>query len=101
MRRQLEEIARSQHVMRFQQPGNINDLTTNIVPLLQKHLDNILELLRTAHSIRLLEVDYPELVRDPQTGASRVADFLGEERLPRREAMQTVVKPQLHRQRSA
>ena len=101
MRRPLEEIARSQHVMRFQQQGNTADLETNVVPLLQKHLDSTFDLLRQASNVRMLEVDYPALVRDPQAGANRIADFLGDERVPQRQAMPKVVKPQLHRQRSA
>ena len=100
MRRPLEEVARSQHVMRFQQQGKTDDLATNVVPLLQKHLDSTLDLLRRAPGIQMLEVDYPELVRDPQAWAARVADFLDDGRLPQRQAMSEVVKPQLHRQRS-
>jgi LPS sulfotransferase NodH len=49
----------------------------------------------------LLEIDYPTLVRDPVAGALRIAEFLGDERVPQRQAMPNVVKPQLHRQRSA
>jgi hypothetical protein len=41
------------------------------------------------------------LANDPQAGASRIADFLGGERVPLREALPAVVKPQLHRQRSS
>lgn len=101
MRRPLEEIARSQHVMRFQQQGNTADLEANVIPLLQKHLDTTFDILRQAPGIKVLEVDYPALVRDPQAGADRIAEFLGNERVPQREAMHGVVKPQLHRQRSS
>ncbi len=101
MCRPLGEVARSQQIMRFKQQGNPADLEANVVPLLQKHLNNTFDLLRQAPNIRLLEVDYPALVRDPQAGASRIADFLGDERVPQRQSMPGVVKPQLHRQRSA
>ena len=101
MRRPLEEIARSQHVMRFRAQGHTADLAANVVPLLQKHLDSTWDLLRQAAGVSVLEIDYPELVRDPQAGADRIAHFLGEELLPQRHAMAKAVAPQLHRQRSS
>jgi hypothetical protein len=56
---------------------------------------------RAVPRVSLLEIDYPTLVRDPEAGAKRIADFLGDERVPQRQDMPKVVKPQLHRQRSA
>ena len=66
----------------------------------QKHAPEVLAVLRQHARVSLLEVDYPALVREPQTWAARIAEFLGEDRLPQRAAMSGVVKPQLHRQRS-
>ncbi len=100
MRRPLTEVARSQQVMRFGKPGTPGDLE-DILPLLEKHWEGAIQLLGRVPENGLLEVDYPSLVRDPLAWVGRLVAFMGEESLPQRDQMASVVKPQLHRQRSA
>ena len=99
MRRPLEEIARSQHRMRFGTPGDPADLAAKVVPLLEKHLATTLDLLRRAPQISLLEIDYPALIGDPAPILAQIVDFLGPANLPHAVAMAGVVDARLHRQR--
>ncbi|MFN0076542.1 MAG: sulfotransferase [Prosthecobacter sp.] len=99
MTRPVQEVVASQWQM-LEHKGT-NPKTEHLETAQQKHALEILTVLRQHPRVSLLEVEYPALVRDPQAGANRIAEFLGNERLPQRQAMPAVVKPQLHRQRSA
>lgn len=100
MRRPLEEVARSQQIMRFGKLGTNDDLA-GIRALLEKHWESTLLLLGKVPKNHVMEVDYPSLVRDPLAWRSRLVAFLGEDALPQSDLMASVVKPQFHRQRSA
>ena len=101
MTRPVQEVVASQWQMLEHKGTNPKTEREHLETAQQKHALEILTLLRQHPRVSLLEIEYPELVRDPQAGASRIADFLGGERVPLREALPAVVKPQLHRQRSA
>ena len=49
--------------------------------------------------MKFIEIDYPALVRDPQSIVSRLVQFLGAAQLPNETAMAAVVDPSLHRQK--
>lgn len=98
MRRPLEEIARSQHRMRFGSPGDPADIAAKVVPLLDKHLTATLDLLRGSPQVRLLEIDYPALIRDPAPVLAQLANFLGPATLPHADAMAAVIDARLYRQ---
>jgi hypothetical protein len=100
MTRPVQEVVASQWQMLEHKGTNPKTEREHLETAQQKHALEILTLLRKHPRVSLLEIEYPELVRDPQAGASRIADFLGGERVPLREALPAVVKPQLHRQRS-
>lgn len=101
MKRPVQEIVASQWKMLEHKGTNPKTEREHLEQAQQKHALEVLEILRKHKRVSLLEVDYPALVRDPQAEASRIADFLGDDRVPQRSAMPAVVKPQLHRQRSA
>jgi len=101
MKRPVQEIVASQWKMLEHKGTNPKTEREHLEAAQQKHALEVLEVLRKHARVSLLEVDYPELVRDPQAGANRLAEFLGEERVPKSSAMAGVVKPQLHRHRSA
>ena len=101
MTRPVQEIVASQWKMLEHKGTNPKTEREHLEQAQQKHALEVLEILRQHKRVSLLEVDYPALVRDPQAGASRIAEFLGDERVPKRSAMPGVVKPQLHRQRIA
>ena len=96
MRRPLDEIARSQHRMRFGTAGDDADIAAKVVPLLDKHLTATLDLLHRNPQISLLEIDCPALIRDPAPALAQITSFL---HLPHPEAMPGVIDARLHRQR--
>lgn len=101
MTRPVQEVVASQWKMLEHKGTNPKTEREHLETAQQKHALEVLSVLRNHSRVSLLEVDYPELVRDPQAGARRIAEFLGDERVPQRRSMPGVVKPQLHRQRSA
>ena len=99
MRRPLEEIARSQHRMRFGSPGDPADIAAKVVPLLDQHESATLELLHRSPQVDLLEIDYPALIQDPAPALAQIVQFLGPAALPQADAMAGVIDARLHRQR--
>jgi predicted AlkP superfamily phosphohydrolase/phosphomutase/tetratricopeptide (TPR) repeat protein len=99
MRRPLEEIARSQHRMRFGAPGDAAEIAAKVVPLLDKHLTATLDLLHSSPQVSLLEVDYQALIRNPAPVLAQLVNFLGPVTLPHADLMAAVVDARLHRQR--
>ncbi len=100
MTRPTQEVVASQWVMLQHKGINTKTERAHLEQSQQKHASDILTMLRKHPRISLLEVDYPDLVSEPESWAQRIADFLGEKRLPWREAMPRVVQKSLHRQRS-
>ena len=66
---------------------------------LRAHREEIRRWAQAAPHIDGLEIDYPELVREPSAAISRLVEFLGQERLPNEKKMTVVVDPALHRRR--
>jgi len=56
--------------------------------------------LKAALYMKLAEIVYPTLVREPLPQISRIINFLGKDRLPSSEKMATVVDPTLYRKRA-
>ncbi len=101
MHRPVEEVAASQLKMlqrRF--PAKTHASPVKMAESLRTHRDETLKLLRRIPNLNVLEVDYPELVRDPAATVTRLAGFLGERWPVTADRMAAVVQPALHRQRS-
>ena len=100
MVRSVEEVARSQQEMieRLQTEGADQSHEETVAQLTQ-HRDRILSLMQSKKNIDFIAIDFAELIAEPDVGAARVVNFLGEERLPRRDAMATAVRPELRRQK--
>ena len=100
MTRPIEEVGASQQQM-------VNRLGTKRAELdpeqlqrgLTAHREETLRWLRTARHMKFIEIDYPALVRDPQSIVSRLVQFLGAEQLPNETVMAAVVDPSLHHQK--
>ena len=101
MTRPVEEVVASQWQMLEHKGTAPKTERTHLETAQQMHALEVLAVLRQHVRVSLLEVDYPALVREPQTWAARIAEFLGDYVLTQRTAMPSVVKPQLHRQRGA
>jgi predicted AlkP superfamily phosphohydrolase/phosphomutase/tetratricopeptide (TPR) repeat protein len=99
MTRPVQEIVASQWKMLEHKGTHPGAGRGHLETAQQKHALGVLARLRKHPRITLLEVDYPALVREPQAWSERIAEFIGPELLPLRDAMPGVVKPQLHRQR--
>lgn len=96
--RPLREVARSQHRMRFGDVPPSVDLESQVVPLLEKHLAGTRELLRQA-GLPVLEIAYRDLMSSPTETLNRLVTFVGAARLPHRDQMITVIRPDLYRER--
>jgi hypothetical protein len=100
MRRPAAQVASSQSKMRTARAGTVA-ADAAAPELLARHEDAVLTVLRTAPHVRLLEIDYPQLVAEPAATVSRLTEFLGAETLPHSGAMAAAVRPELHREKGA
>ena len=100
MTRPIEEVVASQNAM-------VNRLTTKGAELdpeqlqrgLRGHRSEILHWLKSMPNMEFVEIDYPKLVRDPESETKRVADFLGPDFLPHSDRMAAVIDPSLYRRK--
>ncbi len=72
---------------------------SHLIEVQESHSRHIREVLKKSDRVEMLEIDYPELVADPQATLARVADFLGEAFTPGPK-VEACIKPALHRQRT-
>ena len=98
MRRHVAEIVASQRAMldRLGRPG-AGVTPEQLGRVFQDQIDRTLAWSRAQPHVRLLEMDYNLLIRDPRAEAERLALFLGAG--VNAEAMAAVVDPRLYRQR--
>ena len=100
MTRPIREVVASQHEMTERLGTKAAELNTEqLTRGLEAHRDETRQWLRAAPHMSFVEVDYPTLVRDPQTALALVTDFLGPERLPAPGGMANVIEPKLHRKK--
>jgi len=66
---------------------------------LRAHREEIRKWGKGAQHIEWIEIDYPELVRNPVPVIEKLIEFLGTDRLPRANAMVSVVDPALHQRK--
>jgi len=92
MRRPIPEILTSQQRMRYGNTPPVSD--DRMVAVLRKHEEQTLAALHTPH-VELLEVHYPELLRDPARHRDLLLGFLSLERLPHGERITNAVRPDL------
>jgi predicted AlkP superfamily phosphohydrolase/phosphomutase/tetratricopeptide (TPR) repeat protein len=98
MTRDLEEVAHSQTKMLVamgQAERSIEPAALQVG--LQKHLDDTRAWLTSADHIEVLEVDYAQLMHDPQPIIDRVVQFFGKHHFPTAPSMPHAINRQLHR----
>lgn len=98
MRRAMPEILASQQKMlvrRGEDPTKVND--DEMTKLFEAHLVMVLDWASKQKNIRLMEVDYNQMLQEPEPLVKEVNQFLGGEMDI--EKMATVVDPNLYRQR--
>lgn len=98
MRRDLAEVVASQGVMLARSGRKGGRITeAQLRDLYEREYAKAERWLESRPNMRVLFVDYNELVRDPESGASRIARFFGKPLDA--QAMARVVDPSLYRQR--
>lgn len=98
MRRQLEEVLASQDKMLGRRGAEKKVEDDKMEKLYRKHLREMKEWLNGQEGVEYIEVDFNELVNDPEPVVSRVISFL-DVNLDE-EAMVSVVDPELYRNRA-
>jgi predicted AlkP superfamily phosphohydrolase/phosphomutase/tetratricopeptide (TPR) repeat protein len=75
MQRAIEEVAGSQKKMREQLSGNSPVDQEKMTSWLSQHRDRMVDLLRESPNVDLLEIDYADLIENPQPNLERVVEF--------------------------
>jgi len=96
MKRPMEEILASQHVM-LEREGKTSADQTLLAKAYQSQLLQLEQWLRTQPNFAMLSVNYHDLIENPQATADKIDNFLGGELDV--EAMARVIDPALYRQR--
>ena len=100
MTRPIEEVVASQSAM-------VNRLATKGAELddeqlqrgLAAHRNEICNWIKRVPHMEFIEVDYPTLVRNPQSVIASLVEFLGADRLPTAEKMAAVIDATLYRRK--
>ena len=100
MRRPVTEVVASQWKMLDHRGKAAKTERDHLEATQQKHVEQLLAILRGSGRVDLLEVDYPALVTDPLSQLPRIQDFLGTMLVGSLETLAAVVKPELYRNRS-
>ena len=99
MNRDLDKVLRSQRaMMKRRGEADTGPDDAQMRRHFERHLERVRANLAAASNIRVLEVDYGELVTSPAAKVEAVRDFLGMDLNV--EAMASAVDSSLHRQRS-
>ncbi len=98
MNRRMEEVLRSQRKM-LERRGEQSDISDEkLAELMAKHVAKVKAWITAQPNFRLLEVDYNQMLRDPQPYVRRLNTFLGG--FLDEMAMEAVVNPDLYRNRA-
>lgn len=101
MRRPVGEVVASQWKMLENRGARPKSEKTHLIATQENHVAQMLATLRASGCVELLEVDFPALVATPALEITRVLDFLGDVLQADLETLAAVVRPELHRNRSA
>lgn len=100
MRRPLSQIADSQLAMLTRSGSAPTASHEQLIASQEKHLATILRKMTHQPSIDFVEINYPDLIENPNSIASEIRQFLGSH-LPSPEELTRPIKPSLHRQRQS
>jgi hypothetical protein len=99
MRRRLEEVIKSQNVMLERRGKSATDLREEqMMGLFRQQIQQVEQYMNTHANFSFLEVDYNQLLAEPQPWIEKINAFLGHRLDAGR--MLAVVNPSLYRQRS-
>jgi len=100
MNRPIGEVAASQAKMIQRLETGDPESSTEMQAKLGLHRSQARQRLASNPRVEILDINYPDLISEPERVTQLIVDFLGEERLPNAEAMGSVVDPNLYRQKS-
>lgn len=99
MRRPVDQVVSSQHTMITNRGKSVKTDPEHLMKNQERHVQQVLERLGQSSQVELLEVDYPDLVQNPQNWIERLREFLGSAQLTETDEMAAVVDPKLYRNR--
>ncbi len=101
MQRPIPQIARSQARM-IEELGTegANLSEPEIARGLAAHRYDALDWLKTAKHMESIEIEYPELINDPEEWIAKIIEFVGTDRLKSADKMGSVIDMDLYRQRN-
>ncbi len=97
MQRRVEEVLSSQRAMLRHQNNDDSVDDAQMVKIYQRELANLESWIQRQANFSKLDMSYNELVKDPASQISRVADFLGGNL--DQQSMTAVIDPNLYRNR--
>jgi len=100
MARPVAEVAASQAKM-LQRAGKPAGDEKQMARLLGQHMRTALRSLSRSKHFRTLVVPYRALIARPEPWIEKIVAFVGTERVPHPDRMQSVIRPDLYRQRGA
>ncbi len=98
MTRPVEQVVDSQWAMLARQGKQPRSEKQHLIETQEHHSRRIREVLAASDRVELMEIDFPQLVADPQPVLATLAEFLGAA-FTNGPEVAACVKPQLHRQR--
>lgn len=99
MKRPVGEVVDSQWKMLANRGELPKSEKYHLISSQEKHVGQMLARLRASERVELLEVDYPQLVADPERVISSIREFLGDAMQADVETLAAVVRPELYRNR--
>jgi hypothetical protein len=99
MVRPAAQVVDSQWAMLARQGKQPRSEKPHLIEAQDHHSRQIREVLKKSDRVALLEVDYPELVAEPEKVIARIADFLGDS-FKNGPQVLACVQPKLQRQRA-
>ena len=100
MKRPVEEIVNSQWKMIARNGQKPRAEKQHLIDTQQTHQDQILAQLRQRPNVDLIEIDYPQMVANPESQLEALKEFLGDT-APDPAKLSEAIRPDLHRNRIA
>ncbi len=101
MRRPVDEVIESQWKMLANRGAAPKSERNHLASTQAAHVEKLLESLRRSPRVALLEIDFPTLVKHPESELHRLKHFLGDDLQGNLPTLAAVVRPELYRNRSA
>ncbi|MEO5712729.1 MAG: alkaline phosphatase family protein [Luteolibacter sp.] len=100
MHRPVSEVVDSQWKMLENRGAQPKSDKAYLIATQETHVQQMLATLRGSGRVELLEVDFPALVADPQSGIERIQQFLGDALAGDSETLAAAVRPEFYRNRN-